>query len=188
MLVLFIYMRPTKIETVEIIKEVEVQKEVVVEVEKEVEVIIEKEVEVEKEVIVEVEPSYQYNITSVERELLARLIYREANIESIECQMAVVSVVINRWQDGRWGDTLKDVIYSPTQFSPADLLYKTTPTETNYIAVDRVLKNGCTVPEYCMYFRSQYHFDWVGYEPYIQIDHTYFGYFVADKNNQHTIN
>ena len=144
-----------------------------------------KEVEIEKEVIVEVvkEPTYAYNITSAEREMLARLVYREANIESLECQMAVVSVVINRWQDGRWGDTLEDVIYSPYQFTPANLLYKTTPTELNYTAVDLVLQNGCTLPQYCMYFRADYHFDWDGYKPYTQIDCTCFGYFVTDKNN-----
>lgn len=142
-------------------------------------------VEVEKEVIVEVvkEPICVYNITSVEREMLARLIYREANIESLECQMAVASVVINRWKDGRWGDTLEEVIYSPYQFTPANLLYQTTPTELNYTAVDLVLKNGCTLPPYCMYFRADYHFGWEGYKPYTQIDTTCFGYFVADKNN-----
>ena len=141
--------------------------------------------EVEKEVIVEVETevTYAYSITSVEREMLARLVYREANIESLECQMAVVSVVINRWKDGRWGDTLEDVIYSPYQFTPANLIYKTTPTELNYTAVDLVLKNGCTLPPYCMYFRADYHFDWDGYKPYTQIDCTCFGYFVTDKNN-----
>ena len=142
-------------------------------------------VEVEKEVIVEVvkEPAYVYNITSAEREMLARLVYREANIESLECQMSVVSVVINRWQDGRWGNTLKDVIYSPHQFTPANLLYQTTPTELNYTAVDLVLQNGCTLPPYCMYFRANHHFNWEGYKPYTQIDRTCFGYFVADKEN-----
>jgi spore germination cell wall hydrolase CwlJ-like protein len=144
-----------------------------------------KEVEVEKEIIVEVakEPTYKYNITSAEREMLARLVYREANIESLECQMAVVSVVINRWQDGRWEDTLEDVIYSPYQFTPANLLYKTTPTELNYTAVDLVLQNGCTMPPYVMYFRADHHFNWEGYKPYTQIDLTCFGYFVADQNN-----
>ena len=144
-----------------------------------------KEVEIEKEVIIEVvkEPIYKYNITSAEREMLARLVYREANIESLECQMAVVSVVINRWQDGRWGDTLEDVVYSPYQFTPANLLDKTTPTELNYTAVDLVLQNGCTLPPYVMYFRADHHFDWKGYKPYTQIDYTCFGYFVADKDN-----
>ena len=163
LLILFIIIIPPKVE----IKEVE--KEVIIEIEKEVEVVK--------------EPIYTYNITSVEREMLARLVYREANIESLECQMAVASVVINRWQDGRWGDTLEDVIYSPYQFTPANLLYKTTATELNYTAVDLVLQNGCTLPPYCMYFRADYHFNWEGYKPYTQIDTTCFGYFVTDKDN-----
>ena len=51
------------------------------------------------------------------------------------------------------------------------------------VGVDLVLKNGCTLPPYCMYFRADYHFDWDGYKPYTQIDCTCFGYFVTDKNN-----
>ena len=150
---------------------------------KEVEVL--KKVEVEKEVVVEVakEPTYAYSITSSEREMLARLVYREANTESLECQMAVASVIINRWQNGRWGQTLGEVVYSPAQFSPSDLLYKTTPTETNYAAVDYVLKNGSILPKYCMYFRSEFCFSdiWEGYARYAQIDAMYFGYFLADQ-------
>jgi spore germination cell wall hydrolase CwlJ-like protein len=113
--------------------------------------------------------------------MLARLVYREANIESLECQMAVTSVIINRWRDGRWGDTLEDVIYSPYQFTPANLLYQTTPTELNYTAVDLVLQNGCTLEPYVMYFRADHHFDWDGYKPYTQIDYTCFGYFETDR-------
>jgi spore germination cell wall hydrolase CwlJ-like protein len=161
LLCIIIAIIPKEAETIEIIKEVE--KEVIVEIEK--------------------EPTYIYNVTSMERELLARLVYREANIESLECQMAVASTVINRWQDGRWGETLEEVIYSPYQFTPANLLYKTTPTELNYTAVDLVLQNGCTLPPYVMYFRANHHFAWDGYKPYTQIDYTCFGYFVADKNS-----
>ena len=145
--------------------------------------IIEKEVVIEKEVLVEVEPTYAYKITSKEREMLARLVYREANVESLECQKAVVSVVINRWQNGYWGNTLDDVVYSENQFSPAHLIPQTTPTEINYEAVDYVLKNGCTIPNYVLYFRADYHFKWSGYVPYQQIDNTYFGYQSKDKNN-----
>ena len=122
-----------------------------------------------------------YDITSVEREMLARLVYREANTESIECQQAIVSVVINRWQSGLWGDTLEEVVYAPNQFSPANLLYCTTPTETNYEAVDYVIENGVTIHEYVMYFRSKYHFNWNGYEAYDKIDQTCFGYMKKDK-------
>lgn len=159
LLILFIALRPPKIETKEVIKEV--NKEIIKEVEK--------------------QPLYAYNITSMEREMLARLVYREANTENLECQMGVVSVIINRWQDGRWGNTLEDVVYSPYQFTPANLLYQTTPTELNYTAVDLVLNNGCTLPPYCMYFRTDYHFDWQEYKPYTQIGYTCFGYFEADR-------
>ena len=140
-------------------------------------------IETIKEVIIEVEkePTYAYNITSEEREMLARLVYREANVENLECQKAVVSVIINRWQNGYWGDTLEDVVYAKNQFTPADLLYKTTPNERNYEAVDWVLKNGTTLPEYVLYFRANYHFNWQGYKPYTQISTTFFGYLEKDK-------
>lgn len=127
------------------------------------------------------ESKYAYDITSVEREMLARLVYREANTESIECQEAIVSVVINRWQDGRWGDTLEEVVYAKDQFSPANLLYCTTPNETNYEAVDEVIQNGCTIPEYVLFFRADYHFKWDGYKAYQKIDSTCFGYMKEDK-------
>ena len=153
-------------------------------VNQEPEVIIEEVKIVEKvpvEVEIEVEPTYVYNITSEEREMIARLVYREANIESLECQKAVVSTVINRWLSGYWGETIKDVIYAKKQFTPAKLLYKTTPNQVNYEAVDYVLKNGCTIPNYVMYFRADKHFSWNGYCAYTQIDKTYFGYMEKDK-------
>ena len=92
-------------------KEVPVKIETIKEVPVEVEVIVEKEIEKEVIVEVEVKPKYTYSFTSVERELLARLVYRESNIESLECQKAVASVVINRLHSGYWGDTLSEVIY-----------------------------------------------------------------------------
>ena len=167
------------IKEVEVVKEVEIEKEVIVEVEKEV--VVEKEVIVEKEVEVEIEPTYVYNITSAEREMLARLVYLEGGIEPIECQRAIVSVVINRWKNGYWGDTIEKVIYAKYQFSPASKIKTTTPTEKQYEAVDYVLKNGCTLPEYVLYFRANYHHKWTGYQPYEVIGRTYFGYLEKDK-------
>lgn len=133
-----------------------------------------------KIITIEVAPKPVYNVTSMEREMLARLVYREANTESIECQQAVASVVINRWLSGYWGNTLEDVVYAPYQFSPSNLLYCTTPTETNYEAVDYVLENGVTIPEYVMYFRLDFHFNWKGYKAYQKIDNTCFGYMEKD--------
>lgn len=167
------------IKEIEVIKEIEIEKEVIVEVEKEV--IVEKEIVVEKEVTIEIEPTYVYNVTSAEREMLARLVYLEGGIESLECQKAIASVVINRWQNGYWGDTIKEVIYAKAQFSPASKIKTTTPTEKQYEAVDYVLKNGCTLPEYVLYFRANYDHKWIGYQPYTVIGRTYFGYLEKDK-------
>ena len=159
---------------VEVTKEVEVP--VIVEVAKEVETI--KEVMVE--VPIEIEPTY--TISSEEREMLARLVFLEANTESLECQKAIVSTIINRWQYGHWGDTLKDVVYAQDQFTPSGHIWKTTPNETNYEAVDAVIRDGITIPEYVMYFRLDWGFSnvWDGYVEYAKIDNVCFGYFTKD--------
>ena len=120
-----------------------------------------------------------YSVTEEERLLIAQLVYREANTESLECQKAIVSVLFNRLACGKWGDTIKEVIYYKNAFTPATagLLEGVTPTKTNYEAVDFVLENGPTLPTYVRYFRADYHHKWSGYEGYTAIDHTYFGYF-----------
>ena len=150
-------------------------------VEKEIEIIekiIEKEVpvEVEKEVIVyrDISELYEYKITSVERELLARLVYREARGESFDTKCGVVSVVFNRLFDGYWGRTINEVIYAAGQFSVAKSLENTTPTEACYRAVDYVLENGITIPIYVMYFRAG-SFKYIPYICY-EGDNTYFSF------------
>ena len=130
------------------------------------------------------EPTMYYSVTTEERLLIAQLVYREANTESLECQKAIVSVLFNRLACGKWGDTIEEVIYYKNAFTPATagLLEGVTPTKTNYEAVDFVLKNGPTLPTYVRYFRANYHHKWTGYTGYIAIDHTYFGYFTDWEN------
>lgn len=121
----------------------------------------------------------KYSVTAEERLLLAQLVYREANLESLDCQKAVVSVVFNRLDAGKWGDTLHEVIYYKNAFTPATLglLKGVEPTNTNFEAVDFVIQNGSTLSTEVRYFRSGYHFSWDNYEGYIVLDNTYFGYF-----------
>lgn len=154
------------------IQEVIVEKEIVIKTEK----------EVEKEVYVEVEPENHYSVSNVEREMVARLLYREAGATSLECQKMVVSVIFNRY-DADEEATLYDIVYEKGQFSPASLIYRTTPTEENYEAVDYVIKNGSVLPSYVKYFRADYHFNWEGYHGYTSIDGVYFGYLDRDKND-----
>lgn len=49
--------------------------------------------------------------------LLACIVYAESGSESYEGQLAVANVVLNRLQSGRWGSTVSDVIYAPSQFT-----------------------------------------------------------------------
>lgn len=126
-------------------------------------------------IVREVEPEYYYDVSSVDRELIARLLWTEARGESQEAQIAIVSVVFNRLSCGDWGNTIHDVIYSEGQFDLSSELYKITPNEKEYESVDFVLKNGSQVPDWVLYFRSGHHHNWNGYTPYTVIDNTYFG-------------
>ena len=60
-----------------------------------------------------------YAASVAELDLLAALIYCEANIEPYEAKVAVGAVVMNRLEKGTYGSTLVDVIYQPEQFTPA---------------------------------------------------------------------
>lgn len=130
------------------------------------------------------------SITAEEREMLARLVFLESSICSDDCQRAVASVVFNRLDSGRWrkdvnkdGEiTLYDIIYYPNAFTPAGKIATTTPNQAAYDAVDYVLAHGITVPTYVRYFRTDYDFNWEGYENYTVIDNVYFGYFTDWEN------
>ena len=158
------------------VKEVEIQ--TIVTVEKET--IVEVEKVVTTEVYIEAEPTPHYKITNVEREMLARLLYREAGAASLECQKMVISVIFNRYDAANGEKTLEEIIYQKGQFQPAHLISSTTPTELNYQAVDEVVMNGVTIPYYVKYFRANYHFNWDGYVGYANLDGTYFGYMSND--------
>lgn len=84
-------------------------------------------------------------VSNADRKLLAQLVKREAGGESFKGQKAVVEVVLNRVLDGRFPNTIRGVVFQKGQFSTASKLSKTTPTQTNYDAVDYVLEHGATV-------------------------------------------
>lgn len=88
------------------------------------------------EPVAEPEPEPRYEeITAEERELLARVVYAESNTETLEGQIAVAQVVLNRVRSESFPDTVSEVIYQERQFSTAPILDSVTPTENNYEAV-----------------------------------------------------
>lgn len=126
--------------------------------------------------IIKPAPAPHYQVTSEEREMLARLVYLESSICSLECQKAVVSVVFNRLDSGKWGNSLREVVYYKNAFSPVDKIVTTTPNETAYEAVDYIIQYGSILPPEVRYFRVSYDFNWQDYKNYCVIDNVYFGY------------
>lgn len=98
----------------------------------------------------EPEPRYE-EITAEERELLARVVYAESNTETLEGQIAVAQVVLNRVRSESFPDTVSEVIYQERQFSTAPILDSVTPTENNYEAVDLAFELE-VVPYDVLYF------------------------------------
>jgi N-acetylmuramoyl-L-alanine amidase len=81
------------------------------------------EPEVKPILVIESNPDYT---------LLAKIIQVEAGYESYESQLAVGSVIMNRVNDPRFPNTIREVIYHPGQFPPAHngLLDKSNPNES----------------------------------------------------------
>lgn len=121
------------------------------------------------------EPVPYIQLTEDEIYELATLVWLESGTESLECQKAIASVVINRMTTTN--RSLHDIIYAPNQFTPANRIDSNNPSEATLAAVRDVVENGPSVPEYVTYFRANYYFDWgPRYQNYINIDHTYFSY------------
>lgn len=93
-----------------------------------------------------------------ERDLLAMTIQAEAGGEGFEGMLAVGSVIDNRLKAGKFGDTYKDVILAPGQFSAWNSLTgyaggeqgqnmsAIQPSEEAYQAADEILSGKYTSP------------------------------------------
>ena len=94
-----------------------------------------------------------------DRYLLANLIYCEAGGEPYEGQLAVGAVVINRVLSSCYPDTIYDVIYQRSQFSPAGsgrlsyALAQNKATASCYQAADEAMAGATNVGN-CVYFRT----------------------------------
>lgn len=75
---------------------------------------------------------------------LSRVIYRESGNQSLEGQMAVGNVVLNRVADPAFPDTVEGVLAQKNQFTTykSGVLRKTEPSESSIIAAKLVLDGG----------------------------------------------
>lgn len=118
-------------------------------------------VEVVKEVpvveYVEVQKKY-YSVTTYERDVLAKVVFLESGGESVECQKAVCSVIMNRVQRG-YG-SIESICHDSNQFSVAPNVDRVEPPQRIYDAVDEVIQNGSTIPDDIVYFRGYRYHSW----------------------------
>lgn len=75
---------------------------------------------------------------------LSRVIYREAGSQSLEGQMAVGNVVLNRVADPAFPDTVEGVLAQKNQFTTykSGVLRKTNPSASSIIAAKLVMDGG----------------------------------------------
>ena len=88
-------------------------------------------------------------------DLLAKVVWVEAQGESFEGQQAVAEVALNRLVSPDFPDTLYDVIYAEGQFRSAPFLEDATPWQVQYEAIEAALYGPNVLPMDVMYFAQQ---------------------------------
>lgn len=85
------------------------------------------------------------NLSDEDRDLLIRTIIGEANGQPEVGQAAVAHVILNRAQDNRWGNTVKDVVLQKAQFEPwttrRNELLSIPVDDPNYLRVATMVDN-----------------------------------------------
>ncbi len=99
-------------------------------------------------------------LTQEEINLMACIVTLESGSESYEGQLAVANVILNRLENGYWGDTVTEVIYAPYQFSTAsspylDYYLTNGAYSTSIQAVMDALAGNNNIGTF-MYFRALY--------------------------------
>ena len=101
------------------------------------------------------EPRYpEIQLTYEDRQLLARVIWVEAQGECDEGQQAVAEVVLNRMASPDFGNTLAGVIYAEGQFRSVPYLEDAEPHQAQYEAIERAIYGPYILPEDVVHFAS----------------------------------
>lgn len=85
------------------------------------------------------------HITEAEGELIAHILWAEANNQCFEGQKACVEVIFNRLRSPKWPDTIEGVLSQRKQFATWKSRNSVHPTEVQYDAISEVLRETQTV-------------------------------------------
>ena len=88
--------------------------------------------------------------SEAETDLLARLIEAEAGGEEYDGKLAVGAVVMNRLEDGRWGESITKVIRAKGQFARP----KRKASEDSIKAAKAVLDGERNLPSFVLFFQK----------------------------------
>lgn len=83
-----------------------------------------------------------------EKLLIARVVYAEARGEIFEGQVAVAAVVLNRYESGLYGRTIREIIFAPNQFAVSDK-----HNNTGLEAVEEAIETRGDYPYNMFYFQ-----------------------------------
>lgn len=94
-------------------------------------------------------------LTAADLDLMAKVVWVEAQGESFEGQQAVAEVILNRLASEHFPDTVSDVIYAEGQFRSVPYLEDATPWQVQYDAIESALYGPNVLPIDVMYFAQQ---------------------------------
>ena len=93
-------------------------------------------------------------LTTEDLDLLAKVVWVEAQGESFEGQQAVAEVVLNRLVSPNFPNTVHDVIYAEGQFRSVPYLDDAEPYQAQYDAIERAIYGPYILPEDVFHFAT----------------------------------
>lgn len=100
--------------------------------------------------------TWKYKVSKDEMYLLEKIVMAEAEGEPYEGKLAVANVVLNRLRSSNYPDTIHDVIYQKSQFSPVSngRLKAVEPNEDCERAAKEAIQGIKAVPDDTLYFMN----------------------------------
>ncbi|MGE5494584.1 MAG: cell wall hydrolase [Burkholderiales bacterium] len=89
-----------------------------------------------------------------EKELIARVVYAESRGEPFEGQIAVAAVILNRYESGKFGKSVRSVVYAKEQFAVSSKY-----SDENMAAVEAAIA-GTDYPDTMYYFQKSKRKKW----------------------------
>ncbi len=114
------------------------------------------------------DPAYAYS--DEEKAYVARVVYAEARGEIFDGKVAVAAVVLNRFESGRFGKTVKKVVFARNQFAVS----KKYSAEC-MAAVEAAIEQSDAYPDDMYYFRVSKSKKWRNFDYYTRIgNHSFY--------------